>query len=58
MAGTEKVRLVDTHAHIDGADYDSDREEMLARAKDAGVVAVVTFGDTMEASSRVVALAA
>ena len=58
MAKTENIRLVDTHAHIDGEDYGADREEMLARAKEAGVVAVVTFGDTMEASARAVKLAA
>ena len=55
---TEGLALVDTHAHIDGEDFDGDREEMLARAKRSGVVAVVTFGDTMEASARVVKLAA
>lgn len=55
---TTGISLVDTHAHIDGEDFESDREEMLARAKQAGVVAVVTFGDTMEASARVVNLAA
>lgn len=54
----EGITLVDTHAHIDGEDFDVDREEMLARAKQAGVVALVTFGDTMEASARVVKLAA
>ena len=54
----EGITLVDTHAHIDGEDFDVDWEEMLARAKQAGVVAVVTFGDTMEASVRVVKLAA
>ena len=52
------ISLVDTHAHIDGEDFDVDREEMLSRAKKAGVVAVVTFGDTMESSARVVKLAA
>ncbi len=56
--GADDIKLVDTHAHIDGEDFDGDREEMLARAKAAGVVAVVTFGDTMEASARAVALAA
>ena len=50
------ISLVDTHAHIDGEDFDGDREEMLSRAKKAGVVAVVTFGDTMESSARVVKL--
>ena len=55
--GAEGIELVDTHAHIDGEDFDGDREEMLDRAKAAGVVAVVTFGDTMESSARCVALA-
>ena len=50
------ISLVDTHAHIDGEDFDGDREEMLSRAEKAGVVAVVTFGDTMESSARVVKL--
>ncbi|MBO6210784.1 MAG: TatD family hydrolase, partial [Schwartzia sp.] len=50
------MSLVDTHAHIDGEDFDGDREEMLSRAEKAGVVAVVTFGDTMESSARVVKL--
>lgn len=54
----EGISLVDTHAHIDGEDFDEDREDMLARAKQAGVIAVVTFGDTMEASARAVGLAA
>ena len=50
------ISLVDTHAHIDGEDFDGDREEMLIRAEKAGVVTVVTFGDTMESSARVVKL--
>ncbi len=54
----EGISLVDTHAHIDGEDFDEDREDMLARAKQAGVIAVVTFGDTMEASARAASLAA
>ncbi len=37
------IALVDTHAHIDGEDFDGDREEMLARAKQAGVVAVIAL---------------
>lgn len=52
------LRLIDTHAHIDGEAYADDRGAMLARAHEAGVAAVVTFGDTMEASERCAALAA
>jgi TatD DNase family protein len=36
--------FVDSHAHIDGEAFDADREEMLARARAAGVSAVLTVG--------------
>jgi len=29
--------FVDSHCHIDGPDYDADREEVIVRARDAGV---------------------
>ena len=43
---------------IDGEAYEDDLEAMLARARAAGVLAVVTFGDTMASSARCVRLAA
>lgn len=36
--------FVDSHAHIDGAEYDQDRDDVIARARDAGVVAVLNVG--------------
>ena len=51
------ISLVDTHAHIDGEEYDDDREAMLSRAREAEVVRVVNFGDAMSSSERSVALA-
>lgn len=51
------MELIDTHAHIDGEEYAEDRKEMLARAKAAGVVQVIDFGDSMESSERAAALA-
>ena len=51
------MELIDTHAHIDGEEYAEDRKEMLARAKAAGVVQVIDFGDSMESSERAFALA-
>lgn len=49
--------LVDTHAHIDGPEFDTDRGAMLERALAAGVRQIITFGDAMDSSARSVALA-
>lgn len=49
--------LVDTHAHIDTDRFDEDRDEMLARAKAAGLAAIINMGDSLESSGRSVAMA-
>ncbi|HEX8140242.1 MAG TPA: TatD family hydrolase [Pyrinomonadaceae bacterium] len=36
--------FVDSHAHIDGEEYDSDRAEVLERARAAGVLAILNVG--------------
>ena len=36
--------FVDSHAHIDGEEFDADREEVLARARAAGVRAILNVG--------------
>ena len=36
--------FVDSHAHIDGSEYDADRDEVIARARDAGIVAILNVG--------------
>jgi TatD DNase family protein len=36
--------LIDSHCHIDGDAFDADRDEVVARAKDAGVVAMLNVG--------------
>ena len=42
--------IVDTHCHLDDGKYDNDREEMLERAREAGVGMMVTIGTTVEDS--------
>ncbi len=37
--------FVDSHAHLDGAQFDSDRELVIARAREAGVQAIVAIGN-------------
>jgi TatD DNase family protein len=36
--------LVDSHAHIDGPEYEADREDVLQRARDAGVKTILNIG--------------
>jgi len=49
--------LVDTHCHIDGDRFDDDRALVLARARDAGVKAMVNVGCDLPSSERSLALA-
>jgi TatD DNase family protein len=52
------VGLVDTHAHLGDATFDGDRGEVLRRARDAGVTAVIAVGETFADARRNLALAA
>ncbi len=53
------MRLIDTHCHIAGKDFDADRAEVLARAWDVGLTSIIIIGagDGMEGNERAVALA-
>ncbi len=52
-----KTVLIDSHAHIYYRDYAADFEEMLARASDAGVAAMLVVGTDLESSRESVELA-
>ncbi len=41
--------FIDSHAHLDSPDFQPDLKEVLARAKDAGVSAIMTIGCVGEA---------
>ena len=49
--------LIDTHAHLDYADYDPDRAEVLARATAAAVTEIISIGTRIDSSTRAVELA-
>jgi TatD DNase family protein len=36
--------FIDSHCHIDGPEYDADREEVIARARNAGVTTMLNVG--------------
>ncbi len=41
---TTSATLVDTHAHLDFEDYDNDRQQIVDRARQAGVSSIITLG--------------
>ncbi len=51
------VRLIDSHCHIDFNAFDTDRDQVLARAAKAGVKQLINPGTDMESSRRAVELA-
>ena len=56
MLDLVKVELIDTHAHLDSADYDADRAAVIARAY-AEKVGVITVGVDLSSSEAAVQLA-
>ena len=56
---TESPLLFDSHAHVDGPEFDADRDAVLVRARAAGVARIAVIGAVGDPSSaeRAVALA-
>jgi TatD DNase family protein len=44
MTPTAEALLIDSHAHLDAKAFDSDRSEVIERAWQAGLAAVITIG--------------
>jgi TatD DNase family protein len=51
------MELIDSHSHIYGEEFSADFEEMMARAKEAGVQTIMAIGADMESSRQACALA-
>jgi TatD DNase family protein len=51
------VELFDTHAHLHFPEFDADRADTLARAREAGVTRVLTIGTEVPTSRAAIALA-
>ena len=49
--------LVDTHAHLCSPDFEHDLGDVLIRAREAGVGAVIAVGETLGDAARTIALA-
>ena len=49
--------LIDTHAHLEMREFNDDRDDVIKRAREAGVEYIVTIGTTIESSRDAVLLA-
>jgi len=45
MANPQRPVFVDSHAHLDGEQFQADREQVIARARESGVEAIVAIGN-------------
>lgn len=52
------MSVIDSHAHVSTPKFDKERAEVLARARSAGLVAIVDVGCDLESSQASAALAA
>jgi TatD DNase family protein len=48
--------IVDTHCHLDFKDFDLDRESVLDRARQAGVVRIINVGSSLDGTRRAIEL--
>jgi len=51
------VQVIDSHVHLDDPAFEADREAVVQRARDAGIIAMITVGTTLATSRAAVALA-
>lgn len=58
LSGTAGAGLIDTHIHLDAAEFDADRAAVIAAARDAGVARFVVPAVDVDSFARVRALAA
>jgi TatD DNase family protein len=49
------VSLIDSHAHIHFSDFDDDRDQVVERARDAGVTKIITVGTNETDSDQALA---
>jgi TatD DNase family protein len=56
MLSPSDAVLIDTHAHIDYADYDTDRDEVIRSAHEQGVRYIINIGSSLQGSLNSVAL--
>lgn len=53
----ELLSVIDTHAHLDDEQFDDIRDDVISRAKEAGLVRIVSVGTTAGSSQKTVQIA-
>jgi TatD DNase family protein len=49
--------LIDTHCHLHDRKFDSDRDDVVTRAREAGITRMLTIGEDLSDSRRAIAIA-
>jgi TatD DNase family protein len=49
--------LIDSHAHLDFPQFDSDREQVIVRARGSGITAIINVGADLQSSKNSIELA-
>jgi TatD DNase family protein len=52
------MHYIDSHAHLADAAFDADRDAVIARARDAGALCIVSIGESIAAADRAADIAA
>jgi len=47
-----RTKLIDTHCHLDFPEFDSDRDEVIKRARSKGVDYIINIGSSLEGSRK------
>lgn len=49
---------IDTHAHLDGQEFDTDREEVIRRAEEAGILRIINAASSLSSCQKTLRLTA
>ena len=56
MFNVQRSMFIDTHCHIDGEEFNEDREAVMERAREAGVAKIFVPAIDLQSSQRILAL--
>lgn len=57
MLGSKVSTMIDSHCHLASEEFDDDLDEVLSRARAAGITQMLTIGDSIEESKKCLEIA-